>query len=218
MMIDKDNQYGIDLPHSIHQQISGLYENNWYVERAWKVISISDIQGVISSIKSNLLNFLLELTQEIGEDARVNIMEHKKRIDHLFDQTIGNISGGNIHITIGNDNLQSVNYGERASINVAKGDNINQSINGEALKELSKFVAELKTIIDRFALSTDDKADLLAEISRLEIQLQREKPKHSIISGALNTINGILIGVAGNAMTQPILDQLEFLIGRFSGG
>lgn len=217
LMVEKGGMYRIDIPHAIHKEITKLFENNWFVDTAWKSISLTSIEGIINSIKSNLLTFLLEVAEEIGENENINIMEHKKKIDSLFDQTIGNIIGENVNITIGNENLQSVNYGDSAKINIAKGSDIIQNINAEVVEELGKFINGLKNGLDKISLSLEDKSDLLTEISRIETQMQRQKPKYTIVGGALNAINGIIIGVAGNALTQPILEKLGWLIGQFNG-
>lgn len=214
-MIEKGGEYQINIPHIIHNEITKILSNNWVVDSAWQKISLNSIQGIISSIKSNLLTFLLELADEIGEKENIDIMEHKGKIDNLFDKTIGNLSGETINISIGSDNVQTVNTGDSAKINVAKGKKVTQTINIEAQQELSKFITELKTQLDQLSLSNDDQIDIVNEISRIEAQLIREKPKYSIINTALNIVKDILIGVAGNALTMPILDKLSWLIGQF---
>jgi len=181
-----------------------------------KKISLNNVEGIISSIKSNLLKFLLELAEEIGENENIEIMEHKKKIDNLFDKTIGNLTGETVNISIGTDNIQTVNTGDNVKMNIAKGEKINQTINIEAEKELTDFIKDLKVQLEKLNLNTDDKKDIENEISRIETQIEREKPKYPIINEALKVINGILIGVAGNVMTPTILDKLGWLIGQFN--
>ncbi len=214
-MIEKGGQYQINIPHLVHKEITKLLSNGWVVDSAWQKISLNSIEGIISAIKSNLLTFLLELADEIGENENIDIMEHKKKIDNLFDKTIGNLSGETINISIGTDNVQAVSTGENAKLNVAKGKNVTQTINVEAQQELTKFIEELKPLLDKLSLDTDDKADIINEISRIETQLSRQQPKYPIINEALKIVNGILIGVAGNAMTPTILERLSWLMGQF---
>lgn len=214
-LIEKGGQYQINIPHLVHKEITKLLSNGWVVDSAWQKISLNSIEGIISAIKSNLLTFLLELADEIGENENIDIMEHKKKIDNLFDKTIGNLSGETINISIGTDNVQAVSTGENAKLNVAKGKNVTQTINVEAQQELTKFIEELKPLLDKLSLDTDDKADIINEISRIETQLSRQQPKYPIINEALKIVNGILIGVAGNAMTPTILERLSWLMGQF---
>lgn len=214
-MIEKGGEYIINIPHSIYSEITKLLSNGWVVDSAWQKVSLNSIEGIISSIKSKLLTFLLELADEIGEKENVNIMEHKNKIDNLFNKTIGNLTGETINILIGTDNVQSVSTGNKAKINVAKGEKVKQTISNEAPKELSKFIEELKQQLNKLSLLADDKTDIMNEISRIETQLSRAEPKFPIITEALNVVYGILIGVSGNAFTPPILEKLSSLIGQF---
>lgn len=214
-MIEKGGEYQINIPHVIYNEISKLFSNGWVVDSAWQKLSLNNVEGIISSIKSNLLTFLLELADEIGEKENIDIMEHNNKIDNLFDKTIGNLNGETINISIGTDNVQAVSTGDNAKLNVAKGKKIKQTINGEAQQELSKFIEELKLQLDKLSLDTDDKADIINEISRIETQLIREQPKYPIINEALKVVNGILTGVAGNALTPPIIEKLSWLMGQF---
>lgn len=216
LMIQKDGDCQINIPHIIHNEITKFLGNNWVVSNAWQKISLNSVEGILNSIKSKLLTFLLELADEIGEQENIDIMEHKKKIDNLFDKTIGNLTGETINISIGTDNVQSVSTGDNAKVNVAKGKKIKQTINVEAQKELAKFIEELKPQLDKLSLATEDKQDITNEISRIETQLTRQQPKYPIINEALKVVNGILIGVAGNALTQPILERLSWLISRFN--
>lgn len=214
-MIEKGGEYQISIPHIIHNEITNLFSNGWVVDSAWQKISLNNVEGIISAIKSNLLTFLLELADEIGEKENIDFMEHKNKIDNLFDKTIGNLSGETINISIGTDNVQAVITGDNAKLNVAKGKKVKQTINVEAQKELSKFIENIRPQLDKLSLHTDDQADIIIEISRIETQLSRDQPKYPIINEALKIVNGILIGVSGNAMTPPILEKLSWLIGQF---
>jgi len=214
-MIENRGEYQINVPYRFQQKITKLLTNGWVVDSAWQKISLNSIEGIISSIKSNLLTFLLELADEIGQKENLNIMEHKNEIDNLFDKTIGNLTGENINISIGTDNLQTFNTGDNANLNVAKGEKVKQIMNVEIQKELSHFIEELKEKIDEFTLSEDDKTDIVNEISRIEAQLNRDQPKLPIVNEALKVVNGILISVAGNALTAPIIDKLSWFLGQF---
>jgi hypothetical protein len=208
-------EYAMTIPHVIYSEFSKILANDWVVNSAWISISSNSIEGILGSIKSDLLTFLLKLSEEIGENENIDIMEHKSKIDSLFDNTIGHLSGETVNITIGSDNTQIVNSGSNAKFNISKGDNVNQTMNVEAEKELAQFVGEIKSLIDKLEITSDDKLDLENEIHRIDSQLARDIPKYPIINQALNVINGILIGVAGNVVTPAIVDKLHWLIGQF---
>ncbi len=215
-MLEKGVEYQINIPHKVHNEITNILENNWVIETAWKKIANNNIEGILSAIKSNLLTFMLQLVDEIGENENLDITSKKPKIDKIFDQTIGHLSGETVNITIGSDNIQTVSSGNNASINAATGSDFSQSISKQDLHELSRFTAELKAIIVDIGLKEDDLEETLVEIRRLETQLQRETPKFPIINSSLKTIYGILLGVAGNVITPTVMENLQKLIKLFS--
>jgi hypothetical protein len=188
----------------------------WEVIKAWKAISPSSVTGVISTIKSSLINFLLELKEELG-DENIPFMKKKEEIDKLIEKNIWSINAQNVNISIGNENAQVLNTGKKSNMNTAQGKKIKQSIENKPQIELSKFILELKSQLDNISLGKDDQQDITNEISRIETQLERVNPKYPIINEALNVINGILIGVVGNVLTAPIIEKLTWFIKQFSG-
>lgn len=214
-MISKGGQYQVNVPHYIHSAITNLLANDWVVDSAWQKISINNIEGILSSIKSNLLTFMLQLADELGENDKIDIMKDAKKIDNLFDKTIGQLTGETVNITIGSDNVQTVNSGEKASINVSKGNNNTLTISPETTTQLNDFIQDLKSKIGDLELSKDDSEDLTNEISRIETQVRREKPKYQVINEALKIMHGILIGATANAMTPTILEKINWFLGQF---
>lgn len=215
-MILSGQEYAMSIPHVIFNEITKILSNGWVVNSAWSTITPNSIEGILGSIKSDLLTFLLKLSEEIGENENIDIMVHKNKIDNLFDKTIGHLTGETVNITIGSDNIQSVNSGVNAKINISKGDEVSQTINVDAEDALKQFVTDLKSLIEQLEITPDDKLDLENEIHRIDSQLVRDLPKYPIINQALNVINGILIGVAGNVATPAIVDKLHWLLGQFN--
>lgn len=212
-LIKKGNDCKADLPYSVAQVFDKFLTNGYEVHTAWYSIGLNSLVGIVDSIKSNLLNFLLELAEELGEHQNIDIMKEKPKIDNLFDKTIGQITGGTVNIVVGTDNIQSVNTGNDANINVSKGDNNSQTINvNDIKKELENFIADFKPTIDTLDVSKEDKEDIITAITGIETQLQREKPKYPIISQGLDVVKGVLIGVAGNAVSPTIIEKISWLI------
>lgn len=207
-MISNKGNYQHNLPYFIYNEITKIIGNDWVVDSAWQTISLNNIEGIISAIKSSLLDFLLKLAEEIGENDNIEIMK-KENINNLFDKTIGDIKGENINITIGADNV--VNTGDNSNTNIVKGENINQSIDVQVETELKDFITQLKKI----EFASEDKEDIENEISRIESQVTREKPKYPIINNALSVIKGITSTI-GNAMSPKNLEKLDWLIEKFN--
>lgn len=215
-MIGKGDSYQVEISYVHHRHISAKIAGGWTVSSAWKTINSSSFGGIISSIKSNLLRFLLELADEIGEQDNVNIMSQEKKIDNLFKKTIGNISGDTVNISFGNDNMQTVNTGDRAKVNVAKGGKVEQNINKKIIKELSDFIPDLKKSLENLDISEDDANEIKAEILRIETQLQREQPKYPVINQALSIVNSLLIEAAGSVMSPVIIEKISWFVHLFS--
>jgi hypothetical protein len=70
-----------DLPYSFLVRMSRKM-SPWEVIKAWKVIPPSALTGILSTIKSSLINFLLELKEELGDD-KIPLMEKKNEIEKL---------------------------------------------------------------------------------------------------------------------------------------
>jgi len=215
LMVVKEGDFQINIPHIIFNEITKLLTNNWVIESAWQRITQNNIEGIISSIKSNLLTFVLELADEIGENENIDLINEEQKIDNLFDKTIGNLTGDTVNITIGSDNIQTLSTGKNAKMNVAKGDNIKQSITEKNLSDLSSFINELKEISSKSELNKEDREDVEIELSRIEKQLSRKQPKYPIIKEGLKIVNGILTGVTGNLMAPEIIERLQWFIELF---
>lgn len=213
-MIKEGGDYKIHISHIIHSQITKCLSNGWYVDSAWQKVSLTSIEGIIGSIKSSLLNFLLELNQEIGEKDNYSIMENKKDVDKLFEKTIGGITGETVNISIGDNSMQTVSQGDNAKMNVAKGENINQELKNKVKNQLKEFINYLKDNLDNLELDSNDGEDIINEVQRMESQVNRDQPKLNIIQGALTTINGIITGITANAYTPVVLEKLQALILR----
>jgi hypothetical protein len=142
-------------------------------------------------------------------------MENERKIDQVFDKTIGSISGNTVTVNIGDVAQQTVNTGSEAKFNVSKGDHNIQEINTSTKDEIRAFIEDLKGKLEVLGLNSDEQEDIKHEITRIETQVSREKPRVSIINEGLKTINTILLGVATNAYTPIILQKLELLTGRF---
>jgi hypothetical protein len=216
-MIDKGSDYEVGIPHLIHREISKLFKNSWEVESAWRVLSLNSIDGILSSIKSNLLTFMLELADELGENDKIDIMKDKKNIDKLFDKTIGQITGGTVNINLASDSVQAINLAEGANMNISKGDYNTLNISSEITAKLEGFIEELKSQIKNLGLNQEGEDDINNEITRIETQLNRPSPKWSIINEGLRIVYDILVEVTASDMAPNLLETTSWLIQSLKG-
>ena len=85
--------------------------SNCYIHSIWREIPKNGVQNIISQIKSKLLQFLLEINDNLNLNISFTAMENKEKIEKAFNQTI---------IT---------NYGNNSPINSATGENVEQNVN-----------------------------------------------------------------------------------------
>lgn len=201
----------INLPHAIYSLFTDII-SNWAVDTACQRISINSIVGILSTVRSTLLNFLLELQTEFGERDYSKIFEKEATVDKIYRKTIGSISGNQIHISVGDENVQTTNYGDSSKFNINTGDKVNQTVNESAIQDISEFIKSLRSQIGEIGLEDQDKEDLSIEIERIEKQIEKEKPKKNIVKSGLKVVYDILSGVAGNVVTQPFIETVKTLL------
>lgn len=157
-MFTKEGEYAIDISSSFYSELSKFFGNDWMVSSAWKVLSLHTIRGVLDSIKSSLLQFLLEIAEEIGESDNIDIIKKKNIIDNLFEKNLG--SGGNtINIISGSNNIQAITSGDDNKTNITQGDDVSQSISDNDVELLKEFIYNLKDEIKDKAINKDDLDD-----------------------------------------------------------
>lgn len=101
-------QLSRDLPIEGNQKLGAQLANGFYIERAWCVTPAHDIRGVLTQIRSRLLDFLLELKATIGDSKDDDSIKRKaETVDTTvtFKQTT---FGANTTIVIGDHNTQNV--------------------------------------------------------------------------------------------------------------
>jgi hypothetical protein len=112
-------------------------ENGYYIESAQKEYPINSLKAIISTIRSKLLDFILEVGKQIGNSPITD--QVKKSVEGIFTATI---TGNNNVFLVGDRNVQKV------SININKHD-FNQLANYFESKGLMESdIQELQSIID----------------------------------------------------------------------
>ncbi len=159
---------------------------------------------IIHKFKSTLLDIFMELNDTIFDDEiDFDVMAKRTDIEKIVNQTInaGIVNMGNGTISA-ND---STNIG---------GQNNSVVINSEVKGEIEKVVAQIKEVTESFE---DEKEEVLNELARIITQLDKPAPKTNIIASALQTINGILMGVAGNMATPVVIEGIKNVLKLIGG-
>ena len=154
--LEKENNMIVYVPDITLSKISKLVEpSGWYADKAWQEISSHRIEGLLHSIKASLLNFMLELADEIGEQSNLEMSGNAQYIDQILKKIMENSQGGSFNFISGNNNNQGITTGENTTMNMAQGESINQTVgDSKHYEELDKLgvqkesVSELKTIVE----------------------------------------------------------------------
>lgn len=186
------------LPGVVFSEINKILQQGCHIEDAWQVISRTAFVNTVSSVKSKLLEFFLKLDKEFKNEINFDVMHNKKEVDKIVTQTI---NAGIVNMGEG-----SISVNESTAIG---GQNNAVTINNDTKEEIKKIVEQIQEISDSFE---DEKDELLNELARILIQLDKPNPKKNIITSAIETINGILLGVAGNAATPVVVEGIQRIL------
>lgn len=177
---------------------------------AYQVISIHSLISIISNLKNQLLKFLLELNQEIGTNKELSIMNKQDKVNELFDKTIGNISGTNINISVGENNLQSTTNDNAKTI-ITQGIN-NSYTDNDLVKDLKDLLEIFRKLEANEDIEMEDTDEIKSELNRIEIQSNKEKPKRNIVKQSLDILQTMAINITSNVATEPVVDKINMII------
>ena len=164
--------------------------NGYNIHRAWSEISYTSVTQILIQVRSRLLDFLLELKDELPselneEEAKAHI--NKVDAGNLFNSAI---FGDNTTIVVGNENIQNVS-------------NINLKGNFELLSKTLKSngvsdsdISELKEAIEKDSLDIDD--------DKREYGLEVKKWLQKMLGKAVDTSWQIELGVASSLLAGAI--------------
>lgn len=123
-------------------ELNGLLGKNlssgMHIQRAWCEVGIANVNGIFIQVRSRLLDFLLELNENLSDD--LNEAEIKKRSDEI--DAVGMfknaIFGDNTTIVVGTGNIQSVtNIKTKGNVDLLLNELRKQNIPESELKNLT---------------------------------------------------------------------------------
>ncbi len=184
-------------------RISG---QNFSVSDVTITTSINSVAQVLGSVRSKFLELMLAIGIEfpgltVSTNQSPEVKQEVNRIINIYMTTnhISNTGHG-----------ATVNTGNQNQINSASGNDISQEIvaNPDVKSKVEEALAQVKSLLDQNLFTGDDKVDIEQEIVRIRTQLEREKPRKTIIQHGLGIIQSLILSVAGNAVTGPVLQTL----------
>lgn len=104
----KNGKLARHLPMEWNGLLGRQLGNGFEIEHAWCEISIHDVKGICTQVRSRLLDFLLELKGTVGEST--SPLEIRQRVTAVDSASMFNnaIFGSNTTIVVGHNNVQTV--------------------------------------------------------------------------------------------------------------
>lgn len=117
----------IDLPHPINAAVAGkAYHEDWHIHRSWQLVPTNQLVGVLTSIRSKVIDLLFEL-KDLGSD--VTLRSFQAKVQETVSKVLHPIQvgeGGVLNIAHGANSVQATNTGPDSSLNAASGAAVNQ--------------------------------------------------------------------------------------------
>lgn len=209
-MLQQEHRPRINLTLSLCNIISTKLSNGYRVSSAWQIIQHHTIKEVLNSIKSNLLQFMLDIGDELGEGEKIDIVKKKNVINDLFDKNLG--SGNTFNINTGAGAAQTNISGKVSGSNVAIGDNNQQTTEAVEIEKLKDFIFALKQELEKNpSIDNDDLKDLQMQIGNIETQLDKKKPRYSILKNSMTMIKSIISETSAIILSSKIIEHLDTL-------
>jgi hypothetical protein len=190
LTVDEDGFLESPIPMQYNGIFGRSLANGYMIQRVWSSIGKADVVQIFIQVRSRLLDFVLELKEQIGDN--VSDQEIKKRTDSIDASSLFNnaIFGNNTTIVVGNHNSQDI-----TNI-ISKGDfsALAEHLKKHGITESS--ISELQT-----AIRTDENS--------LEVRQEQYGPAvktwlQSMLSKAVDSSWNIELGVASSLLATAL--------------
>lgn len=164
--------------------------NGYNIHRAWSEISYTSVTQILIQVRSRLLDFLLELKDELPselneEEAKAHI--NKVDAGNLFNSAI---FGDNTTIVVGNENIQNISNTNLKS----DFESLAKTLKSNGVSDLD--ISELKKAIEKDAPIIDD--------SKREYGLEVKKWLQKMLGKAVDASWQVELGVASSLLATAL--------------
>lgn len=189
------NELTTPISPDFNRYFSENFDNGFYVEQAWGVISAGAPKQVVTRVRTRLLDFLLELSEKFPNDLSEDEVKEEAKENEIRDLFNKSVFGDNTTIVVGDRNTLNIDN------KITKGDfnSLAKELNEQGL-DFSE-IAELKTAIE------DDEGTVDFEKKKVGARVCEWLAKAS--SKTANTSLAVATGAGGNILAT--------LIGKFYG-
>jgi hypothetical protein len=178
------------IPLEFNRELGKTITDGYYVERAWCEIGFGEVGKILTQVRSRLLDFLLELSEKVGEDMSDEDVKRIGQSPETASMFNNAIFGDNATILVGNQSSQTVRN------QVSRGD-------FEALSTLLRKHKVSESDIDdlRSAIDADSKSQ---EAKAHGFGPRVKNWMKSMLGKAVDTSWQVEVGIASNLLTDAL--------------
>lgn len=190
---------------------NALYSrSDWHINSSWRVLSVSTVEGILSTVKSKLLDILLELKVAFGDDLPLQSLQQKQEANDTVNRAMQSIhvTNGTVNVSNGDSSVQATNTGQGA-INAAAGTNISQSISGEQSTSLQELIKQLEQLIAEESAFDSQREEMSDELKRVDVQLKRDEPKKSIVKRSFESLKDLAADAVGTTAGHAVFELIK---------
>lgn len=133
----------MNVPHEISNFLSKDFDNGFVIEFARREVDKVQIVQVLTAVRTKLLDFLLKVNEEVGENEDIKSMtqgDGKDKVASIFSSAV---FGNNTTIIVGDGNTQNLT---NSNITTGNFEELEKYFSDSGMDK--KDIAELKTVID----------------------------------------------------------------------
>jgi hypothetical protein len=136
---EKGSKMYMHVPPEMYDYMSRDFEGGFVIEYARREIDRVQVIETLTSVKSKLLDFLLKLNQEIGDEkiSDLNSAQTNDLVSSLFNSSV---FGNNTTIIVGDNNKQNVKNITKGNFESLKKEFIENDIDESDLNELKEII------------------------------------------------------------------------------
>lgn len=176
-----------------HMLMQMMYESSGVRMRPALRFSTVQIQGVIETVRSRVLEWALDLEDRGVLGEGMTFSQEEKQIVQQQHYHFGDVSGSQIQIgSNGSNQTQPQSVGDMAA--------------------LSALIELLGNVIQQGHVAGEVRDELQAELATLQAQARSPKPKWSIIKETAGSIKSMLENAAGGVVAAQALPYLAALL------
>jgi hypothetical protein len=212
-LVGKTDTVKIEFPHAFCQEMNKeLYaQSNWRAHSAWQLLAVNDIEGVLAAIRSKLLKLLIGLRNKFGTTIPLQSLQQKQAVNDNISQALQSlqVTNGNVNFLGAGATQSNATASDQATIGVAQGTNITQTISSAQSHSLTELVARLKQELLADPVFEAQREELASELERIDQQLQRPEPKKTILERSFKAFQELVQDCVGNATGHVVVELLK---------